>query len=224
MALKAALLDAGDVLYHRPRRRIALTAFLEERGLKPLPADDPEALALKRRAHGGEISREEYFDAVLGLCGLRDRAAFPEGRRIQDTAQIDIEFFDGVPETLHRLKDAGARLGVVTNTHDSTASKRKWFRKVGIDTLWDSFATSCELHLCKPRAGHLSGGPGAPRSVSRGYGVRRSRRSGTGRSQIPGDDDRRLQRRQRVRDGGPCDLGVSGPDRRDGSSILKHSP
>ena len=153
MALKAALLDAGDVLYHRPRRRIALTAFLEERGLKPLPADDPEALALKRRAHGGEISREEYFDAVLGLCGLRDRAAFPEGRRIQDTAQIDIEFFDGVPETLHRLKDAGARLGVVTNTHDSTASKRKWFRKVGIDTLWDSFATSCELHLCKPEPG-----------------------------------------------------------------------
>ncbi len=153
MTLKAALFDAGDVLYHRPRRRIALTAFLEERGLRPLPAGDPEALTLKRRAHAGQISRNEYFDAILGLCGLSDRSQYPEGRRVMDAAQIDVEFFAGVSETLHRLKQAGIRLGVVTNTHDSTECKRQWFSKVGIDTLWDSFATSCELRLCKPEPG-----------------------------------------------------------------------
>ncbi len=153
MTLKALLFDAGDVLYHRPRRRAAMAAFLEERGLKPLPADDPEASVLKRRAHAGEISTDEYFDALLGLSGLHDRSRYPEGRRVMDAAQTDIEFFAGVPETLHRLKQAGIRLGVVTNTHDSTESKRQWFSKVGIDTLWDSFATSCELRLCKPGPG-----------------------------------------------------------------------
>jgi HAD superfamily hydrolase (TIGR01509 family) len=153
MTLKALLFDAGDVLYHRPGRRAALAAFLEERGLKPLPADDPKAMVLKRRAHSGEITRDEYFDAILDLCGLRERSQYPEGRRVMDAAQIDVEFFAGVPETLNRLKQAGIRLGVVTNTHDSTESKRQWFSKVGIDNLWDSFATSCELHLCKPEPG-----------------------------------------------------------------------
>jgi HAD superfamily hydrolase (TIGR01509 family) len=121
--------------------------------LKLLPADDPEALVLKRQAHAGQITRDEYFDRLLSLHGLRDPSGDTEGRRVLDAAQIEVEFFDGVPETLHRLKEAGIRLGVVTNTHDSTQSKRQWFSKVGIDTLWDSFATSCELHLCKPQPG-----------------------------------------------------------------------
>ena len=153
MTLKALLFDAGDVLYHRPSRRAAIAAFLEERGLTLRPADDPEALALKRQAHGGEISRDNFFDSMLSLYGLTDRSQFAEGRRVMDAAQIDVEFFDGVPETLHRPKKAGIKLGIVTNTHDSMKSKHQWFSKVGIDSLWDSFATSCELRLCKPGPG-----------------------------------------------------------------------
>src|SRR5829696_8264782 len=52
-----------------------------------------------------------------------------------------------------KLKQAGLRLGIVTNTFDATATKLEWFRRVGIDTIWDSFATSCELKLMKPRPG-----------------------------------------------------------------------
>ena len=53
MTLKALLFDAGDVLYHRPGRRAAMAAFLDARGLKLFPADDPDALALKRQAQIG---------------------------------------------------------------------------------------------------------------------------------------------------------------------------
>lgn len=67
-----------------------------------------------------------------------------------DEDQRDIVFFEGVAETLHRLKALGLRLGVVTNTFDATNDKLGWFRHVGIDSVWDSFATSCELKVCKP--------------------------------------------------------------------------
>ncbi len=120
MTLKAILFDAGDILYHRPRRDKALAAFLNQRGLVPLPPGQPERAELKRRA--------------------------------LDEDQRDVEFFDGVPETLHRLKAAGLRLGVVTNTFDSTATKHGWFARVGIEKVWDSFATSCELKVNKPDA------------------------------------------------------------------------
>ncbi len=152
MTLKAILFDAGDILYHRPRRGQALAAFLNRRGLVPVPPGQPQRAELKRRAHAGEISKDEHHDAVLELCGVTDAAGRAEGRRAMDDDQRDVEFFDGVPETLHRLKAAGLRLGVVTNTFDSTATKHGWFAKVGIDKLWDSFATSCEVKVNKPDA------------------------------------------------------------------------
>ena len=152
MTLKTVLFDAGDVLYHRPRRGAALAEFFARHGRRAPQRDHPEQVKLKRRAHAGRISRDEYFDAVLDLCGVQGAAGRAEGRRVLDHAQRDIEFFEGVPETLHRLKAAGLRLGVVTNTYDSTDSKHRWFTSVGIEGLWDSFATSCELRVSKPDA------------------------------------------------------------------------
>lgn len=148
--LQALLFDAGDVLYHRPRRGALLKPFLSKLGLPKTPPD-PEALAaLKRQAHAGQITKERYQDEILALNGVSDPAIRLQGRRILDEEQRDVDFFDGVPETLHRLKKTGLRLGVVTNTYDATADKLGWFRRVGIDALWDSFATSCELKVCKP--------------------------------------------------------------------------
>ena len=152
MTLKAILFDAGDIIYHRPRRGEALAAFLNQHGLVPVPPGQPERLELKRRAHAGEISKEEHHDAVLEMSGVTDPADRIDGRRIMDEDQRDIEFFDGVPETLHRLKAAGLRLGIVTNTFDRTTAKLGWFAKVGIDKVWDSFATSCEVKVNKPDA------------------------------------------------------------------------
>ena len=53
-------------------------------------------------------------------------------------------------KTLNRLKEAGLRLGVVTNTYVSTNEKLAWFQQEGFGSVWDSFATSCELGVVKP--------------------------------------------------------------------------
>lgn len=148
--LKALLFDAGDVIYHRPRRGALLNPFLAKMGLPKMPPDAETLAKLKRQAHGGEITKEQYQDEILALNGVSDHLTRLVGRHILDDEQKDIEFFAGVPQTLHRLKAAGLRLGIVTNTFDVTADKLGWFRRVGINTLWDSFATSCELKVCKP--------------------------------------------------------------------------
>lgn len=148
--LKAMLFDAGDVLYHRPRRGALLKPFLSRMGLPKTPPDQETLATLKRRAHAGQITKEKYQDEIMALNGVSDPSIRLQGRRILDEEQRDIVFFEGVPETLHRLKKAGLRLGVVTNTFDATKDKLEWFRRVGIGSLWDSFATSCELEVSKP--------------------------------------------------------------------------
>lgn len=152
MTLKAILFDAGDLLYHRPRRGSHLAAFLADQDLSNTP--DPQKLSeLKRQAYAGQMTKTAYQDTVLDLHGVHNPTIHLRGRHAMDEDQRDIVFFDGVPETLHRLKAAGFRLGVVTNTFDATKDKLEWFRQVGIDSLWDSFATSCELKVCKPDRG-----------------------------------------------------------------------
>jgi FMN phosphatase YigB (HAD superfamily) len=151
--LKAVLFDAGDVIYRRRRNSPAVAAFFRENGLRPPDYGDPALKALKRDAHAGRISREAFFDAVLEHCGPMPPDRRAAGREILAAAQGEIDFFAGVPENLWALKQAGLRLGIVTNTFDSTATKLQWFGRVGIDRLWDSFATSCELKLMKPQPG-----------------------------------------------------------------------
>jgi len=150
MKLTTVLFDAGNVLYHRPRRGARFAAFLAEQGLPPVSRSYPRWVALKRQAHAGKISEEEYHDALLDLCGVHSPTTRHQGRRILHDDERDIVYFDGVAETLHRLKAAGLRLGVVTNTSISTNEKLDWFRLAGFDSVWDSFATSCELKVCKP--------------------------------------------------------------------------
>jgi HAD superfamily hydrolase (TIGR01509 family) len=150
MDLEAILFDAGDVLYHRPRRGAHLAAFVAQHGLPASPPDQLTLSELRRKAFLGQITKAAYQDTVLELWGVYDPLIRGQGRQAMDEDQRDIEFFDGVPETLRRLKRAGLRLGVVTNTFDATRDKLEWFRRVGIESLWDSFATSCELKVCKP--------------------------------------------------------------------------
>ena len=151
--LKAVLFDAGDVIYRRRRNPAVLTAFLTQHGLRSPPYDHEELKALKKEAHAGRISREAFFDAVLEHCGATSPYQRETGREILAAAQGEIDFFGGVRETLWELKQAGLALGIVTNTFDPTATKLEWFRRIGIEGVWDSFATSCELKLMKPRPG-----------------------------------------------------------------------
>jgi HAD superfamily hydrolase (TIGR01509 family) len=150
MRVRVILFDAGGVLYFRPRRWQHLRAFLSELGLAYIKAKHPDRLALKHRAHAGQLKEIEYHDAVLDLLGVWDPVQRQRGRAVLALEERDIQFFEGVRETCHRLKARGYLLGVVTNTYISTDEKREWYRRAGIDHLLDTFATSCEVGINKP--------------------------------------------------------------------------
>ena len=150
MKLGAILFDAGGILYHRPRRWQRTKAFLSELDLDYIDAKHPDRIALKIEAHAGRISADVYHNALLDLFGVGDPSNRLRGKCILYEEERDIEFHEGVPETLHRLKSWGKLLGVVTNTYISTEEKLAWFRRVGIGDIWDSFATSCEIGIIKP--------------------------------------------------------------------------
>lgn len=150
MTIQTILFDAGDVLYSKPRRKAAIASFLTERGYNA-PIDGDVIEKNKRlEAHAGKLGTEEFFNWLMHHYGVEDHKHIKEGIKILKAQQSDVQFFDGVPETLHALKKAGFSLGIVTNTFNSRDEKNKWFKSVGIDTVWDSYADSCELQIVKP--------------------------------------------------------------------------
>lgn len=150
--IKAVLFDAGDVIYRRRRDLSGLPAFLSRFGLTPPDLASAELRNLRLVAYAGGITRAQFFDEILTRSGLPEQHR-DEGQRVLADAQAAIEYFPGSPQTLRDMKQAGLRLGIVTNTFDSTLTKLGWFRTAAIDGVWDSFATSCELKLVKPNPG-----------------------------------------------------------------------
>ncbi|EKF20547.1 HAD family hydrolase [Nitratireductor pacificus] len=150
MTINTILFDAGDVLYSKPRRDAEVARFLVERGL-PAPArKDPVERGMRLAAHAGKIGVPEFFGWLLAHYGVTDPDQMTEGLRLLREQQGDVQFFDGVADTLHALKQRGFQLGIVTNTFNSRDEKTRWFRSVGIHDIWDSYADSRELQIVKP--------------------------------------------------------------------------
>jgi FMN phosphatase YigB (HAD superfamily) len=63
---------------------------------------------------------------------------------------LNFDFTDGIVDALFALKSNGLKLGIVTNTYNSTEEKMTWFKSIGIDDIWDGYATSCEIKAIKP--------------------------------------------------------------------------
>ncbi|MBC8158907.1 MAG: HAD hydrolase-like protein [Alphaproteobacteria bacterium] len=152
MTISTILFDAGDILYSKPHREGAVAAFLVERGFEAPKKPDPVAKKMRLEAHAGTLNEHEFFERLLAHYGVTDPKDIVDGVSLLHAQQRDIVFFDGVPETLHELKRRGFKLGIVTNTYNSKAQKYEWFHAVGIDTVWDSYANSCDLRVIKPDA------------------------------------------------------------------------
>lgn len=150
--IKAIIFDAGDILYRRRRNSLLLPDFLGRFGLEMPDLSNPEMQQARLQAFAGAISRDAFFDTVLAASGV-EQCYWQEGRAVLDAAQAAIDFVPNVRETLERLKSCGMKLGIATNTYESTETKLEWFRSVGIADVWDSFATSCEIGLVKPNPG-----------------------------------------------------------------------
>ncbi len=75
------------------------------------------------------------------------------GKEILAEEDDSVEFFDGVPETLLALKDAGYLLGIITDTANPISTKLNWFDQGGFVHVWDSIISSSELGIRKPDPG-----------------------------------------------------------------------
>ena len=149
----AVLFDAGDILYSKPRRKAAIANFLTTRGYSRPETNDPKEKEMRSQAHAGKIDVDYFMEWLLRHYGVTKKEDISDGITLLRAQQSDVSFFDGVSETLHELKRRGLKLGIVTNTFNPPSEKMVWFKTVGIDTVWDSYADSCELGIVKPEPG-----------------------------------------------------------------------
>ena len=101
--IKAFLFDAGDILYHRPRRGVQFNEFLDKNGILD-KNKTARQLQLKQLAYHGELSREDYFGELIKSYGISDPDLIEEGKGILHESDNDIVFFEGVYETSQTIE------------------------------------------------------------------------------------------------------------------------
>lgn len=148
--VRALLFDAGDILYFRPGRGKKLAAFLKELSLETGDDHTVEKQALSNQAFQGEISQDEYREAILRLYGVNRPELIARGKQILEEEDNDVHFFDGVAQTLAALKQRGYLLGIITDTANPVHVKLRWFEKGNFGNVWDSIISSQEMGVRKP--------------------------------------------------------------------------
>jgi putative hydrolase of the HAD superfamily len=104
----------------------------------------------KDKAYHGQITHEEYWEAILRLNGVTQPEHVRRGKKILDEAENDVTFFDGVRDTLVELKRRGYLLGIITDTANSIRTKLQWFERGGFGHVWDAIISSQEIGISKP--------------------------------------------------------------------------
>ncbi len=148
--VRALLFDAGDVLYFRPHRDFKFTGFLKELALNVGDNHTAERGRLMQQAYRGQISQDQYREAILRSYGVTQPEQIERGKQILAEEDENIQFFDGVQKTLLALKDKGYLLGIVTDTANPIHVKLSWFDHGGFVHVWDSIISSKELGMRKP--------------------------------------------------------------------------
>lgn len=147
--IRALIFDAGDVLYFRPERGAKFAAFLKELGLEVTANHAREQEAIEYKAYRGEITHDEYREAIVRMYSTEpEQVARGKQSLIDDDANV--EFFEGVPETLLALKEQGYLLAIVTDTANPISAKLEWFQRGGFGHVWDAFVSSMEVGVRKP--------------------------------------------------------------------------
>jgi HAD superfamily hydrolase (TIGR01509 family) len=148
--VRALLFDAGDILYFRPLKENKFSNFLKELGLEEKWKNLPGKEHIKQLAYTGQISHEEFHLGYLRLLGIADPELLERGKCLLAEENIDVEFFEGVKDTLVALKARGYLLGIITNTANSISNKLSWFEQGGFGNVWDSIISSVEIGVIKP--------------------------------------------------------------------------
>jgi len=151
--VRAVLFDAGDILYHRPRRNLYLRPFLQRNGRDLDDLDRQARKEYELQAYQGRLTQDEFREAVIRCYGITDPVLVEEGRRIIQHEDNDLDFYEGVSAALHALKGSGFMLGIITDTAASISEKLKWFKAGGFGSVWDTIISSAEIGVRKPHPG-----------------------------------------------------------------------
>lgn len=148
--VRAVLFDAGDILYYRPNRGQCFKSFLQELDLELSESHAIRKESLSQDAYRGRIDQDQYQEAVLQMHGITEPELVQRGKQALSADENNVEFFEGVQETLIALKERGYLLGVVTDTANPIHAKLNWFERGGFGHVWDSIISSRELGIRKP--------------------------------------------------------------------------
>ena len=148
--VRALLFDAGDLLYYRAERSRFFTEFLDELGIDPDNEFATERYTLRQQAYRGEIEQEEYQKEVLHLYGITQPEQVARGLNALKNDENNVQFFEGVRETLLTLKNKGYLMGIITDTANPLYAKLNWFERGGFGHVWDSVTSSLDMGVRKP--------------------------------------------------------------------------
>jgi len=150
------IFDAGDILYDASVWRRWLTGQLQALG-----AD----LSYEQLVEAWEsllvdvyCGRADYWDRFrellegLGVAGKPADELTVAARAKGQDVQVGRKPFDGVPETLEKLKTAGVKLAVLSDTESGQEKVRATLRELGIDRYFDVVVTSRDIGHVKPSA------------------------------------------------------------------------
>ncbi len=148
--IRALLFDAGDMLYYRAERGRFFNEFLGELNLDPGNIEAAERFSLRQQAYRGEIEQLEYQKAVLEMYGITGADQVACGLEALQKDENNVQFFEGVAETLIALKNKGFLLGIVTDTANPLHAKLSWFERGGFGHVWDAITSSLDVGVRKP--------------------------------------------------------------------------
>jgi putative hydrolase of the HAD superfamily len=148
--IRAVLFDAEGVLYYGKNQDQELIPFIKEFGVdgKEIPAEKIQYY--RHLASIGQITFEQYKQAVLQLYGINDPILISRGIQIYKEESNDVQYFTGIVETLNALKNRNLYLGIVTDTAQPLYIKINKLERGGIGNLWDSIISSREVGVQKP--------------------------------------------------------------------------
>ena len=147
--LEACLVDAYDTIvtcdFSPLRRGVPALAGI------PVETWEGEYGQLGPLLNDGRMSKAEAFGHMLATCGVQatDGLVAEMVRRDQELLLANARLFDDVLPFLHRLRDRGIKIAIVSNCTQHT---RDLLESNGVADLADVLALSCEVGAFKPAA------------------------------------------------------------------------
>ncbi len=152
--MKAIFFDANGVIYYRSQgeKNHYLKKFLQKNNLTT-PLEEVFSHEIEKihdLALRGQITQDDYLNAILKSCGVKDLSLLKEGREAIKKDHGNITLFPMVKYTLETIKKRGFLIGIITDAEVDKSVKLAWFREKGLNVAWDAYANSMELKTRKP--------------------------------------------------------------------------